>query len=624
MCGIAGKVYYDRQRRVTESDLHAMADCLIHRGPDGEGILLSNNAGFAMRRLTIIDPETGNQPIYNEDGSIGVIQNGEIYNYKEVRDKLRSKGHKFETASDTEVIVHAYEEYGKDCPKHLNGQFAFAINDSKTNTQFLARDRLGIKPFFYYSDSDKFMFASELKALIQDDDFPAILDQEGVWDYFSFGYVPTPQSIFKGLRKLPPGCSLILKDGKVTIDRYWTLEANEESDITDETELLSILEGLLQKSVEDRLVSDVPFGAFLSGGIDSSLIVALMAKTMNMPVKTFSIGFEEFGYNELDKARIVSKLFKTEHYEYIVKADAVDILPKLAMQYDEPFADSSALPTYYLSKMAREEVTMCLSGDGGDELFGGYNRYLQYTNVTDKLPTIVKAPVKAMSDILPFGTRGKSRLRWLGMDWSERYIDQMSFYSNSIKSQLFDKEFLNGSAKINSYDKLREYYKGTENRDSLTRVSKLDIHSYLVDNILQKVDRASMLNSLEVRVPLIDYRVVEFAMLISSKFKIRKNTKKYLLRKLAKKYLPEEIFNQSKKGFSIPVAQWLRGNMKDFSSELLFDGRMKARGIFNMKFINKVWQRHQTGKEDLSSNIWALNTFELWCRAWLDNVVNNN
>ncbi|MCH8304906.1 MAG: asparagine synthase (glutamine-hydrolyzing) [Candidatus Marinimicrobia bacterium] len=620
MCGIAGKIYYDRQRSVAESDLHAMADCLIHRGPDGEGILLNNNVGFAMRRLVVIDPKTGNQPIYNEDGSIGVVQNGEIYNYKEVRDELRSKGHKFETESDTEVIVHAYEEYGKDCPKHLNGQFAFAINDSKTKTQFLARDRLGIKPLFWYSDSDKFMFASEVKSLIQDDDFPAALDEEGVWDYFSFGYVPTPKSIFKGLNKLEPGCSLTLKDGKITIDRYWELESNEESEISDETELLSILEGLLQKSVEERLVSDVPFGAFLSGGVDSSLVVALMAKSMNLPVKTFSIGFEEFGYNELDKARIVSKLFKTEHHEYIVKADAVDILPKLAIQYDEPFADSSALPTYYLSKMAREEVTMCLSGDGGDELFGGYNRYMPYSNGgRGELPGIFKLPARIISNLIPFGTRGKNRLRWLGMNPFERYIDQMSFYPNQIKHQLFSDAFLNGSAKINSYDKLRRYYKGTENRDLFTRVSNLDIHSYLVDNNLQKIDRASMLNSLEVRVPLIDYRVAEFAISMSSNFKIRGSTKKYLLRKLAAKYLPEEIFKQSKKGFSIPVAQWLRGDMKMFSYDLLFDGKMKARGIFNMKFIDKVWRRHQTGKEDMSSRIWALNTFELWNRTWIDN-----
>jgi len=620
MCGIAGKVYYDRQRPVAESDLHAMADCLLHRGPDGEGILLKNNAGFAMRRLAIIDLKTGNQPIYNEDGTIGVVQNGEIYNYKEVRDELRSKGHNFATDSDTEVIVHAYEEYGKDCPNHLNGQFAFAINDTKTDTQFLARDRLGIKPLFWYSDTEKFMFASELKSLIQDNDFPAILDEEGVWDYFSFGYVPTPKSIFEGVNKLEPGCSLTLRDGIIIIDRYWKLEANEELDISDESELLSILEGLLQKSVEDRLVSDVPFGAFLSGGIDSSLVVALMAKTMNMPVKTFSIGFEEFGYNELDKARIVSDLFNTEHHEYIVKADAVTILPKLAIQYDEPFADSSALPTYYLSKMAREEVTMCLSGDGGDELFGGYNRYLRYANGgASELPAIFRQPAKMISNLMPHGTSGKNRLRWFGMDPLERYIDQMSFYPNQIKDQLFSHEFLNGSAKKNSYDKLRGYYKGTENRDQLTRVSNLDIHTYLVDNNLQKVDRASMLNSLEVRVPLIDYKVTEFAISLSSKYKIRGNIKKYLLRKLAEKKFPEEIFQQGKKGFSIPVAQWLRGEMNLFSYDLLFDGKLKDRGMFNMKFIDKVWERHQTGKDNLSSQIWALNTFELWCRAWLDN-----
>ncbi len=572
MCGITGKIYHNREKNVSERDLHAMADCMIHRGPDGEGILLNGNVGFAMRRLTIIDLETGNQPIYNEDGAIGVVQNGEIYNFKEVREELTSKGHKFSTASDTEVLVHAYEEWGTDSPKHLNGMFAFAINDSRNNTQFFARDRLGIKPFFWYLDADKFMFASEIKALLQDSEFPGELNEEGVWDYFSFGYVPAPGSIFKGLHKLEPGCSLTLKDGKVKIERYWELDAQAESKVTDEDSLLEELEELLFKSVEERLVSDVPFGAFLSGGIDSSLVVAMMSRAMDMPVKTFSIGFEEFGYNELDKARIVSDLYKTDHHEYIVKADAVEILPKLARQYDEPFADSSALPTYYLSKMARQEVTMCLSGDGGDELFGGYNRYLPYVNgASGELPAALKSPAKFLSGLIPFGTPGKNKLRWSGMDRYERYIDQMSFYPNQIKKNLFAKDFLNGNSIPNSYDKLSGYYKGTEQRDPLTRVSKLDVHSYLVDNNLQKVDRASMLNSLEVRVPLIDYKVAEFALSVSSEFKIRGKIKKYLLRKLAEKLFPEEIFKQEKKGFSIPVAKWLRGDMKQFSRDLLFD-----------------------------------------------------
>ena len=411
MCGIAGKVYFNRERKVLEETLHAMTDIIKHRGPDGMGLYINGNTGYAMRRLMIVDPETGNQPLYNEDGSVAVIQNGEIYNYKELREELIGKGHKFSTASDTEVIAHAYEEWGSDCPKHLNGMFAFAVHDSRNNTQFFARDRLGIKPFFYFTDSEKFMFASEIKSLLQDEEFPKRLNKKGVWDYFSFGYIPAPNSIFEGLHKLEPGCSIIIKDGKMDVRRYWELDGQIESEINDENELIERFEDLLFTSVKDRLMSDVPFGAFLSGGVDSSIVVALMSKAMNNPVKTFSIGFDEFGYNELDKAKIVSDICKTDHHVSIVKADAVDVLPKLALQYDEPFADSTALPTYYLSKMARQEVTMCLSGDGGDELFGGYNRYLPYANgSTDALLPGLQGTASLLSKMIPFGTPGKNKL----------------------------------------------------------------------------------------------------------------------------------------------------------------------------------------------------------------------
>jgi len=521
MCGITG-VYDFGGESVDRKLLERMTSLLQHRGPDDKGFYVDGNVGLGFRRLSIIDLVTGSQPIHNEDESIWIIFNGEIYNHLDVRKMLEEKGHRYYTKTDTETIVHAYEEYGRECVQHLNGMFAFALWDSKNKTLMLARDRMGIKPLYYLQDKQRIIFASELKSILEDPQVERKINLRALHDYLTYSYVPVPQTIFHGIKKLPQSSTLVCKEGKTEITKYWSINCKQDYSNTESYHCKKI-RTMLQESVKMRLMSDVPLGAFLSGGIDSSIIVALMSEVSD-DVKTFSMGFGESSFNELEYARIVSNKFNTEHREFVVEPDAVELLPKLVWHFDEPFADSSAIPTFLVSQLARKFVTVCLSGDGGDELFVGYDRYkaAKVADYYDKLPLIrtpVQSAVSWTLNRLPVSTANKSFVKMarrfvnaLPLPREERYADWVTINTDEQKNGLYSSKLRAELSGMDSAGLLKQYYRENKTPDFVANTTYVDLMTYLPDDLLVKVDRMSMANSLEVRVPFIDYNVVQYAM----------------------------------------------------------------------------------------------------------------
>ncbi|MBI4698888.1 MAG: asparagine synthase (glutamine-hydrolyzing) [Nitrospirae bacterium] len=568
MCGIAGII--DLASTPERSLIESMCRIMKHRGPDGEGYYIHGEAALGHRRLSIIDLEGGRQPMSNEDGTVWITFNGEIYNFPELREQLIAKGHVFKTRSDTETIVHAYEEYGVRCIDKLRGMFAFGLWDQRKKMLLIARDRLGKKPVYYYSDGKKIVFASELKAVLQDKSINRELDLRVLEDYLMYHYIPFPSTIFKGIYKLPPGHYMTVEIDTVknvepvnsagcvepvmpaklsiAIKQYWDVEYKPDNSLS-EDDWVQALREKLKEAVKIRLISDVPLGAFLSGGIDSSTIVALMSMAGGKPVKTFSIGFKETDFSEVQYARKIAEQFGTEHHEMVVEPDAIEMLPLLAWDFDEPFADASAIPTYYVSKMARQHVTVILSGDGGDEIFAGYRRYkwARDMNRYDWLPVGIKKILFGFpASVMPEGLKGKGMLRHLSKDPFERYAGLNTYsdpdYLNSLLSRDVRNELkLNYNVKTPNYSNLNKYYEARSGNDDVTKIQYMDTKTYLAEDILTKVDRASLLCSLETRAPLLDHEIVELAARIPSTLKIKDGETKYILKKTMKGILPDNI-----------------------------------------------------------------------------------
>ena len=602
-----------------------MCSALLHRGPDDNGVHVEGPAGIGMQRLSIIDVSGGHQPIFNEDRSCVIVQNGEIYNHLDVRKELERRGHRYTTRSDTESILHAYEEYGTKCVQHLRGMFAIAIWDTKRRRLFLARDRMGKKPLYYSvlgSGPDAtLVFGSELKAVLAHPDVLRRLDEQALVDYIAWGYVPDPRSIYAGINKLPPAHTLVFENGSVTLEKYWDVSFAAPVERENESAYVDRALEILDEAVRIRLMSEVPLGAFLSGGTDSSIVVGLMARNSSTPVKTFSIGFEEKEYNELEYARAVAQHFQTEHHEEIVRPDAEHDVPALVRQFDEPFADSSMIPTYYVSRSARRHVTVALSGDGGDELFAGYMRYVDPANVraVERIPAPIRNALFApVAHMLPEGARGIDRLRDMLGTSDEQYVRRMTRGFTSIHSTVFDEALarrVNTDPSHVAAPFLAAVEAGT---DTLSRRQYLDIHTYLAGDILSKVDRTSMMVSLECRAPLLDHVLAEFAATIPAEMRIRGMTTKYILKKVAERLMPAEMVHRPKMGFGIPVTHWLRGAWMAKSNDLILGARARERGIFRASFLERVIDEHQSGRRDNSSIIWSLMMLEMWFRECFD------
>ncbi len=621
MCGICGILYRDGIRVPEESILKEMCNTLIHRGPDDEGRVILNHVGLGMRRLSIIDLKGGHQPLSNEDKSIWIVFNGEIYNYRELRTELEKSGHMFRTQSDTESILHGYERWGIRVCEKLNGMFGFGLWDHHQKRLILARDRLGIKPLYYYQDEEKFVFGSEIKAILQAPNIHRDIDLMALNNYLTFEYIPSPRSIFKHVRKLPPGHWLSWHEGKIQIQPYWRL--SPQVNPWNEHEARLRLFELLEDSVRLRLVSDVPLGAFLSGGIDSSIIVSLMAGLVKEPVKTFSIGFKESSYNELNYARAVARKYNTDHHEFTIEAKALDLTEKLIKQFDEPFGDFSIFPTYLVSKIARDFVTVVLSGDGGDELFAGYDTYRAHRfdrRFYHWLPKIVKSGCfEPLAKWLPPTEKKKGMInsfkrfiQGTQLPKSLYHARWMVFLHEYERQHLFTDPVLETIGETDPYDFIFQYSSMVDGQDDITRTGYMDVNTYLVDDILVKVDRMSMATSLEARVPYLDHRVAEFTFTLPPDLKMNGRDSKILLKKTFWDHLPGEVQNRDKQGFSIPIKNWIRKDLKPMMLDLLSPNRIEQQGFFNSDYVSRLVDEHLKGKENHSHQLWALIVFEQW------------
>jgi len=622
MCGICGIFEYGRRTDVPGEVVHRMNQTMVHRGPDDGGVFVGPGIGLGHRRLSIIDVAGGHQPMSNEDDTVWVLLNGEIYNYPELRAELLQRGHKFKTKSDTEAIVHLYEDYAENCFRKLRGMFSIAIWDSRERKLVLARDRVGKKPLFYAADHSRILFGSELKALLAGDSLARDTDDQALSDYFSFGYIPAPKTIYRSIRKVMPGHYLVASASGVRETCYWDLSFRNVEDHS-EAEWGERLRHELCEATRVRLMSDVPLGAFLSGGIDSSAVVAMMSHLMKRAVTTCSIGFEEEKYNEAEYARQVSKLFKTDHHEEVVQPNAIEIVDKLAWHYDEPFADSSAIPTYYVSKIARSQVTVALGGDGGDESFAGYRRYkLDYyenrlrRHVPVALRRNVFGPLGRLYPALAWAPRvfrAKATFQSLSRSPLEGYFNSVSYFRPDDKARLLSSDFQARLGGYDSIDVFRTYYDRADTDDPLSKIQYVDIKTYLPDDILTKVDRASMAVSLEVRAPMLDHKFMECVASIPSNLKLRNGVGKYILKKALEPKLPAQILYRSKQGFAIPLDQWFRRELKDMAHHIIVE---TTDGILDPSFLKKIWNQHQKGTYDRSALLWATLMFRKWQQTY--------
>jgi asparagine synthase (glutamine-hydrolysing) len=598
--------------------VRAMCRAMVHRGPDEEGVYLGAGVGLGMRRLSIIDLEGGQQPISNEDGSIWVVFNGEIYNHRELRRQLIRGGHTFRTASDTETIVHLYEDLGARAVDRLRGMFAFALWDAPRRQLLLARDRLGIKPLYYANLDDGVVFASELKPILQRPDIGRDLNWEAVGHLFTFLATPASQSIVNGVRKLEPARIATAGDRRgVRVERYWDVEFQPDEH-SSEDELVEQLRELLVEAVRLHQISDVPIGAFLSGGIDSSAVVATMAQLTSGRVKTFSIGFVEENYSELYHARRVAEQFGTDHHELILRPDVVQIAEDLAWYLDEPFGDTSAIPTYMVSKLASEHVTVVLTGDGGDELFAGYDKYVteQRERQYDRVPATIRQALGAVGRVMPERMPGRRFLSHLALDGPRRYLDASTLFRTDELRKVFRHEAFRQIATHDPWThSLMEL--GGVGSDWVAALQYCDLQTYLPLDILTKVDRMTMAHSIEARPPLLDHRVVEFAATIPARYRLRDGTTKYLLKRAMRGILPDGIIDRPKHGFAVPLARWFRGELAGFARDVLLSGACRERGLFDTKHVERLIELHRRGR-DLDLQLWTLLSFELWCRRVLD------
>ena len=632
MCGICGIASPASAEPVDRSLLEAMCRTIVHRGPDDEGFYAAKSVGLGARRLSIIDLEGGHQPLANEDGTIWVAHNGEVYNFPELREELIARSHQFTTRSDTETIIHSYEEWGEKFVHRLRGMFAFALWDEKERRLLLVRDRLGVKPLYYTLLHDgTLVFGSELKAVLVHPRVSRDVEPRALDFFLTVEYVPSPLSIFRGIHKLPPGHFLAYKDGRIEVKKYWDIEAAVNPDGNPSPgslpEIMDELYGLLKESVKLRLVSDVPLGAFLSGGIDSSTIVGLMRELGASPLKTFSIGFEETSYNELPYARRTAERFATEHEEFTIEPRALELTEKLIRHLDEPFGDFSIFPTYLVSKMARPHVKVILSGDGGDEVFGGYEHY-QAQKIAS-WPPVRLAAALAFPLINRFPPAAKKKGAWnklqrflQGFEHASdnRHLRWMMFLSRQDKSRLYSAGFqeqLGGIKEMHSLPPFREVFEKLPAFDRTTGELYLDLKTYLADDIMVKVDRMSMATSLEAREPLLDHKLIEFVFGLEGRLKLHGLTTKWIFKKTMERLLPAENIYRPKEGFSIPIKHWLRKELRELMLDHLSERRIRESGFFNPEPVQEMIAAHLDGRKNFSHQLWALLVFEIWRESYL-------
>jgi asparagine synthase (glutamine-hydrolysing) len=622
MCGIAGRFNFDAGHAVDPDVLTAMTDVIAHRGPDAAGYYRAPGIGLGHRRLSIIDLVTGDQPLANEDGQVHVVFNGEIYNFAEVRAELLTLGHRFRTSSDTEIIVHGYEQWGERCVDRFRGMFAFAVFDARQRRLLLARDRLGVKPLYYAELPGGIAFGSEIKSLLEDPDVPRAWRPEAIDAYLTLLYVPAPDTAYAAVRKLPPAHVLIADRNGVRVSRYWDLQFTGDGDASREAEYLEELDAILREAIGLRLISDVPLGAFLSGGIDSSTVVSYMKETSATPPVTIAVGFDQREYDEVEHAEIVARHLGCEFHALTASPHIESLLPKLAWHFDEPFADSSAVPTYYVSKAARELVTVALSGDGGDELWGGYAHH-RVENLEHRARTAL-GPARHLASLvgraLPLSVKGARSLRHLACSPDQAYALKHvnGTFELDAKSRLYSADF---SRQIDGFDALstlRDAYRACRSTEPMDRVFYADSRTYMIDDVLTKVDRMSMAVSLEAREPMLDHKLLEFAARVPPSLKLRDGRSKYLLRRLLERRVPRSITERGKSGFAAPIGEWLRGPLCSLASDLLLDGRLKARGIFEAREVERLWNDHRARRADHPHRLWQLLMLELWFRTFID------
>jgi asparagine synthase (glutamine-hydrolysing) len=633
MCGICGWIG-DRPIRDDElSIFERMNSVLKHRGPDESGSVAFRKAALAMCRLSIIDLVSGQQPMANEDETYWIVHNGEIYNFLELRRQLEDRGHHFRTRSDTEVILRSYEEWGEECVLYLRGMFAFAIYDLTSGANgtdgrlFVARDRIGKKPLYYYRDAHRFIFGSEIKAILAHPAVPRQVNRRIVPLYLAHGYVPAPHTIFESIYELPPGHVLSVQDGEVKIQEYW--DAQYPSPINhglSEVESIERLKTLLDEAVRVRLISDVPLGAFLSGGLDSTSVVARMVRLIGRPVKTFAIGFKDDpSFNELEYARFAAHALNTDHHEFVVCPDAINLLPKLVWHYDQPFADSSAIPTYLVSMYAREHVTVALTGDGGDELFAGYERFLaaKLAESYNRSPHFIKNSLNELFRIVPestkyggFVSRARRFVENAPLPLAQRYLGWVGIFDAR-----FIREFLSEEPAVDPSFHFQGYFQAAQNVDPLGQLLYVNLKTYLPGDLLVKTDRMSMANSLEARCPLLDQELLDLAAHIPSSLKLRGLTTKYILRETMRGLVPRKIIKRKKHGFGVPVGHWFRTDLKRYVQEVLLSSQALGRGYFRKRLLRKLIDEHQNGKRDNGHHLWTLLTFEIWHRIFIDQDI---
>lgn len=620
MCGIAGKV--SLRGDVPAALVEAMCERQKHRGPDSRGVHRSKGVALGIQRLRIIDLETGDQPIYNEDRSVAVILNGEVYNFRELRRDLERRGHTFSTKGDTEVIAHLYEEKGRDLVHELNGMFAFAIWDAPRRRLLLARDRVGKKPLFYSAGDGWLSFASELRALMVDTEIRREIDPSSIDCYLAYGYIPSPWSIWGDVRKLRPAHTLVWEGGRVETERYWRLDYSQKRQ-EDHRELEEELRRRVGAAVQRRMIADVPLGALLSGGVDSSIVVSEMAAASPRPVKTFSIGFEEEKYNELPRARLIAERFSTDHHEFVVKPDAIDLVPKLARHYGEPYADSSAIPSFYLAEVTRRHVTVALNGDGGDESFAGYLRHVanSLSAHLDSIPRPLRRAVARAGHALPKRPGSKTRLNQVQRflvaveaDAVERYRRHVSVFNANERADLLNPDFRASVDASRAPTVISTPWQAASGTKALDRLLEVDVNTYLPEDLLVKMDIAAMAHSLEARSPLLDPDVMEFAASLPPWKKARLASKKLLLRRAYRGRVPDSILNGAKMGFAVPLDIWFRGDLRGYAHEVLLDPSTLARGYLQENSIRSILNAHAAGRGDRSSQLWTLLMLEAWHR----------
>ncbi|MHB8953472.1 MAG: asparagine synthase (glutamine-hydrolyzing) [Pirellulaceae bacterium] len=640
MCGITGGVWSVAEKALSAATLTRMADVLRHRGPDDDGYFRSESqltdpcgllpgVALGFRRLAIIDLALASQPLSNEDGTVRVVFNGEIYNFAALRRRLEGAGHLFRTKGDGEVIVHLYEDLGAECFSHFNGMFAIAIWDARRGRLVLGRDRLGKKPLVYRREPNRLLFASELKSLLQVPGVPREIDPTALDHYLTYQYIPHPWTIFRGIRKLPPGHYAVYEDERLTVEKYWTPDFRATW-LGNEQDAIAALQTTLESAVQLRMQSDVPLGAFLSGGVDSSLIVALMQRSASQPVKTFSIGFPVREYDETGFARRVAAHLKTDHHEFQVSPDGLDILPRLVWHYDEPFADSSAIPTWYVAQLTRQHVTVALSGDGGDELFVGYPRYqaARLGMRLDRITWLKKLLSAPFWQRLPAAARQKSKLRQfrrfsaaLGLSPARRYLDWISTFGVARRAALYSDTFLEQLPPEDPFSFLEAALKSAEGRDPITALSLADLQTYLPCDLMTKVDIASMAHSLECRQPFMDFRLVELAASLPLEWKFRHGRGKRILQRAFGDLLPNEIWSRQKMGFGVPLDHWFRHELRALTRDVLLDQTARGRGYFREESVAALIDQHEKSEFDHAYRLWALLVLELWLREWCDSPL---